>query len=95
MRSQGKMERFEQLDKIGFNEVRRTYIEDVRSVQQLVEQLLESSDGQPVGVHLFYQWLNERGLFDDWQEIVGLKKNYLRQQSDAISIQWEALVPDR
>jgi hypothetical protein len=69
-----RRKRFNILDQMGVEEIADIYIEEATGVRQLMALLFEPErGGQAPGAMVFYQWLDTRGLRDEWKKWVGIK----------------------
>ena len=69
-----RRKRFKILDQLGVEEIADIYIEEATGVRHLMTLLFEPErGGQAPGAMVFYQWLDARGLRDEWRKWVSIK----------------------
>ncbi len=77
-----RRKRFKILDQLGVEEIADIYIEEVTGVRQLMALLFEPErGGQAPGAMVFYQWLDARGLRDEWRKWVSIKTEIMHDRA--------------
>ena len=79
--------RFQILDELGIDEVVRIYIEECRTVHQLMERLFPPrEDGEKPGANAFYLWLSERDHKERWREAKSLRGSLAADEAVGIAL---------
>ena len=77
-----RRKRFKILDQLGVEEIADIYIEEATGVRQLMALLFEPErGGQAPGAMVFYQWLDARGLRDEWRKWVSIKTEIMHDRA--------------